>query len=248
MALPLLGLAGRQAIRKALLSLGKAGFRMDALGNLSRKGDMQKPLRQDVPQPHLSLDIQKGKKFEDLDRFFLTPKRALDIVGPSLIASTRRRFLRQRTGGIKWVARNVPNIAGIMMDLNKGVSIPGRRNRPRPALVDTGALRDSIQFKTTGGTSAALFATVPYAKIHQDGGTTKIKVTQNMRKNLKRKRQSFKEKFGWLFTKDEVSFQIPKREFLRITRKDIKQIQKAITLVADGIERRNIQNLGTGEN
>src|SRR5690606_23955504 len=123
------------------------------------------------------------KKWEKLEKEVLTDSVQLrHIIGKYLVEKTRKRFYKQ-----DWVARRVPNIAGIVFDLDQSTFVKPSRFRARPTLVDTGQLRDSYRYDVRGTTSVGVYSTTDYSNIHQEGGTVEIPISHRVKKNLRDK-------------------------------------------------------------
>lgn len=160
----------------------------------------------------------------------------LAAVGVQLLATAQRSFRDQRLGATNWPARMAPNIAGIVSDLNAGRNPPGRRFQDRPALVDTGRLRQSITFEVRGD-EVAVGTSLDYAKVHQEGGVQQIKLQREGREGLKRllrRRKDLQKSLGWLFRKPSFEIRIRKRSFVGITPEDVKAIGRLVRERAAG--------------
>ena len=107
-------------------------------------------------------------------------------MGAYVVSQAERAFSDQRRGAAEWPERGTPNVAGVLMDLQKGPDVKARRFDPRPAGVDTGRLRRFSMGDNYGQTDKGfeVFTTVPYAAKFQEGGVTEIAITQEMVDNL----------------------------------------------------------------
>lgn len=107
-------------------------------------------------------------------------------MGAYVVSQAERAFSDQHRGAAQWPERGVPNVAGILSDLEKGPNVKARRFDPRPAGVDTGRLRRFSMSDNYGQTAKGfeVFTTVPYAEKFQEGGVTEIEVTREMADNL----------------------------------------------------------------
>lgn len=188
------------------------------------------------------------------------PAFALTAAGTLLASRARARFTNQGTGGAfrsaigqaaeiilpgmfgafiggmtgKWPARRVPNVLGIISDLEAGRSIQAKRFEARPALVDTGALRDSIRF-TVAGTSVTLLSSMPYASLHEKGGTITRTVPRSILPGLAqflKSQPEHRSSLGWLFyyakKRKAIKSTIPARPFLAPTPRDIADAMGAV--------------------
>jgi phage gpG-like protein len=176
------------------------------------------------------------------------PKALLTLVGAFFKARAQRAFVEQRRGRAKWQARRVPNVAGVLADLVAGRTPPQRRFEPRPALIDTSALRRSIAFRVLRRDTVEIGSALPYADLMQRGGTSLSPViTEDLQQRLwkwlkpkAKKGVTVKNKatgvtsrvegsdlrvaFGWLLNKKQrgkrVTFKIPSRPFITIEPED----------------------------
>lgn len=130
-------------------------------------------------------NFQRGAALDRLTEYVANPRPALVAIGALLKAKARASFREQQRGGIRWKPRNVPNIAGIIADLSEGRTPPMRRLDPRPALIDVGTLRDSIDFRVTSKNTVEVGTTLPYARVHNFGGETTQNVTQVVKDRLR---------------------------------------------------------------
>ena len=144
----------------------------------------------------------------------LTP--LLNNIGVELTAKSQESFRKQAYGRTKWSPRMVPNVAGIVSDLNRNMKPPKRRFQPRPALVDTGKLRQSISFQV-GATDVIVGTNLTYAATQQMGGTSKVRLLKSSREALSellRKRPDLRKQLGWLFSKPEFTIKVRARPFI----------------------------------
>lgn len=171
------------------------------------------------------------------------PAFALHAGGTLLAARARRAFAEQGKGGKPWVARSVPNVLGIISDLEAGRDPPPRRFDARPALEDTGRLQGSIRYRVVSNNSIELVAATPYASTHEHGGTVTKRIGPDVVKGLARllkRRPELRVSLGWLFSYAKagkpITVRIPERPYLRPTPKDISDATGAVlrTLLARG--------------
>ena len=121
---------------------------------------------------------------------------ALDRAGRYLVAKARDAFSKQgRDGKGAWVPRGVPNVAGILSDLERGGSIAERRFEARPAGMDTGRLRAACFYEVRGD-YVVVGSRVPYAKKFQDGGTTTIPVPKSTAAKLRKLLPGLRQRLG----------------------------------------------------
>ena len=165
-------------------------------------------------------------------------KQILTAIGAYLTARSQAAFKDQSFGGVAWPERHVPNIAGIVSDLNAGATNPKRRRFvPRPALVDTGALRRSISWQVQGS-SVVVGTALPYASVHQVGGVTKpIPLTFQGKVgliDLLHRKPKLRESLGFLFQRPIVFSKVPARPFVGLQDGDIAEIERIIAADLSG--------------
>lgn len=138
----------------------------------------------------------------------------------------RLAFERQERGGVSWPGRRVPNVPGILRDAETSSSLKDRRFQERPAAIDTGSLRNSIQVAVTGPGAITIGSALPYASTIQRGGPSSIHVTDTMRQNVKKmlkdRRLAGNKRLISIAngTVTDVTTVIPPRPFLVVTDQD----------------------------
>jgi phage gpG-like protein len=155
----------------------------------------------------------------------------LNRIGRYLTQVSRAAFANQRFDGKPWPPRSLPNIAGIIRDLEHGRFNSERLNKSTPALVDTGALRRSIRYRLVGAKSVGVYSLEPYSGIHQEGGTDVIPVTDSVKQNLKgllKAMPQLRQSLGFLFRKNALSVNVPARPFLGVPESSKARIQEMI--------------------
>lgn len=155
---------------------------------------------------------------------------ALRQVGIYLESQAQSAFREQGRGSRRWPPRMAPNVPGIVRDLNKGGAVKQRRFRPRPALVDTGRLRQSIRSRLQGRTLIVGTA-LDYGRTHQEGGTSVVELTQRGRDRLTtflRKRTDLRERLGFLFTQPRLEVSVRKRPFMTVEDEDGPVIRRIL--------------------
>lgn len=170
---------------------------------------------------------------------------ALDRAGRYLVAKAREAFSRQgRDGKGAWYPRAVPNVAGILSDLERGSSIAERRFEARPAGMDTGRLRAACFYEVRGD-YVVVGSKVPYAKKFQDGGTTTIPVPKSTAAKLKKLLPALRQRLGTtpsfrrlarLAGGKVSSFTVKTqgRTFVAITEADRAELKKIVRAAARG--------------
>lgn len=133
----------------------------------------------------------EGVAFKRLEAKLKNPTPLLKQVGSILVAASQRAFRDQKFGAIAWKPRyprqSAPklNLAGALQDLNKGMSAPKPgRFKDRPALKDTGNLRNSIVFRLEGKDAVVVGTSMEYAQVQHEGGVTTQVITDKARHTL----------------------------------------------------------------
>jgi len=148
----------------------------------------------------------------------------LDGVGALLVSKFQSSWRkRQSPSGESWPARMVPNVPGIVADLNKGGDPKGRRFEEGQPLVDTGRLRGSLTWEVRGRV-LSVGTSVSYAALHNEGGETTHTLNATGRRQLtlwlRRERRGAgdpaKLGLGWLFGKPTFSVNVQKRTFIEV--------------------------------
>ncbi len=167
-------------------------------------------------------------------------RTAMDRIGKYLREKARSRFRDQSFAGEEWDERAVPNIAGIISDFQERGRTPGgipkRRFDPRPALIDTGELRKSIDYRVEDdGTTVTVGTNLPYAQKMQEGGVSRFDIDQATGAKLKRLATTAKVKnlddaervarrLESVAEMDTFEVEIPPRTFLGIDEEDEEEI------------------------
>ena len=155
---------------------------------------------------------------------------ALKQMGAIMLATSQKAFADQAYGPERWPERyeGQPDpfisVAGALSDLIRDRQIKNRRFDRRPALVDTGMLRNSLTFSVKGKKSVSVGTTDPKAPKHLFGQTSTQAVTDIARKRLSKEYHRLKrqdgarfdavKKLGFLHTVSTLDTQIQQRVFL----------------------------------
>lgn len=116
--------------------------------------------------------------------------RLLEIVGHTMVSYSMDAFRQQRLGDFAWPERypnqDEPkvNVAGVLADLNEGRGISSRRFDSRPAGIDTGQLRASIEHRIVGDRAVEVGSNLDYADRVQVGGTSFQAIQPDARRKL----------------------------------------------------------------
>ncbi len=212
----------------------------------------------------------RGTQIELIEKATRNPIGILGLFGAWFTNELRKAFRTQgaRAGGgqstslarkgvpppMPWAPRRVPNVPGVLADLAAGSTPKSRRFVDRPALIDTGRLRDSIAWRPIGRDKIEVGTVVPYADLHQQGGVTTVTVTQKMKdalakwlkKSVKAYRRfaergggdqsevnaevaDYRRSFGWIFSaKGSVQFRVRPRPFITFGDLDLKKLHELL--------------------
>jgi phage gpG-like protein len=190
-----------------------------------------------------------------MDQFQVVGERVSNLrpvltrIGATMLSASQMAFQEQKYGGENWPARYESNwrginVAGALSDLLRDRPIKARRFDQRPALVDTGNLRNSLTFAIKSDTAVEVGTVVKYAATHQFGMESVQPVTEVARKRLVKEYRRFKKmgggKFkaiktlGFLHSVDTLRTQIAARPFVGLY-PDLKR--DIVDLVEDYIAR-----------
>lgn len=177
-------------------------------------------------------EFDAGDRFDELGEAVAgKQERILNAIGAYLTARSQRAFRDQAFDGNAWRPRSVPNIPGIVNDLNKGGQPKARRFQATPVLTDTGHLRRSITWQVSGN-SVLVGTTLEYASVHQNGGVTKpVPLTEVGRQGLTallRRRPQLRDDLGWLFARPISFSRVPARPFVGLQEGDLEEIERII--------------------
>jgi phage gpG-like protein len=174
----------------------------------------------------------EGTKLGELVRRTANLTPALKVIGLNQVKVTVRGW-QQQGRGTQWAPRRVPNIAGALSDLAKSGTIKARRFSPRPALVDTGALRQSISYALRGKKSITFGSNLAYANRMQEGGASTFQISPTVRKNLAnwlRKNKGQRANFGWIFNAGgEVTVTARARPFAKFLPADAAFVRSTLS-------------------
>ncbi len=166
-----------------------------------------------IDLPQLKAFLDQLPKAEDITRF----------AGTAYLSFFKERFLKEAwrdEAEQRWPARSMPEGGG-----------------KRGLLVKSGALRRSLTLAVSGA-SFTISSPLPYAKIHNEGGT--LQVTKKMRKFFwaqyylatKRKRHQEAARWKGLALMRKGTITIPKRQFMGLSKfvdaQVVKYIEQAI--------------------
>lgn len=183
----------------------------------------------------IAIEFGAGEAEEARKR--LANKRpALTALGLVLLSKSQNAFKKQRFGKQRWMARKTPNVAGIISDLNRGATPPARRFQGRPALVDTGRLRNSIAMKVMAD-EVEVGTKVKYAADHEQGKTKTIRLTKAGRANLSgllSRRRGLRDSLGFLFKKSTIRVKLPKRQIVGADAEDLERMRDLVARYAAG--------------
>ena len=164
--------------------------------------------------------VEEGDALRAFGQSLADPRRALAGVGALLLARAQRAFREQRgPEGEDWAPRRVPNVLGIIADLDRGRIPPARRFQPRPALEDGGRLKRSIRFRVVGKSTVEIGSNLDYARKHQFGAPPEPVVSYAVTTRAKHALAApLKRKGPWSPYRMELGALLNKRTANRIVR------------------------------
>jgi phage gpG-like protein len=183
------------------------------------------------------VEMVKGTLVRLLERTIRSPIVILKRIGALLTSRVQKRFSTQEFDGRAWPPPMVPNIPGILSDLDRGVSVKSSRFQAGPALKDTGRLMASINWQIASEDSVEIGTNIEYAKFHQFGLMRVIPVTTRMKMGLMQflvtvLGRAWSSRLSWVLGVDEFDLQIMERPFVGADQRDIDDVR---SVVRDGI-------------
>ena len=177
------------------------------------------------------MSIKKtGKSITDQLRDFRAVTRDLPLfIGTEAVRFFKDTFNKQGwtgdSGIKKWKARNPK----------------AKRNKGRKILTNTGALKRSIRITQKTATSVTVGTNLPYAQIHNEGGTIKKDVT--VKRHSRRMKKAFGKKLKQMVLAQvkehmrKMNLTIPQRQFigksLFFEKRILKQLEYKIKKALD---------------
>lgn len=174
------------------------------------------------------------------------PITTLKRIGALVTSRSQKRFATQTDPeGKAWPARMNPNIPGILDDLERGASVKARRWEGRPALVDYGSMRQSINWRLIATDTVEIGTPDPRAKMHHFGLERVIPITQAMKDGLREMLSKFRRKakrhwaaapgftddpsrLAFLLHRDEYKFKLIRRQFIGLDAQDEEDVREII--------------------
>ena len=129
-------------------------------------------------------EFDPGTRLRAIESRLRNPTTLAAAIGALAVRQVQRRFRAQGSPAGSWSERRVPNVAGILADLNAGRRPPARRFDSRPALYDRGDLAKSIAFRVVAPGMVEIGSALPYAGKHQAGGRGFVPVTEQTKAAL----------------------------------------------------------------
>lgn len=124
---------------------------------------------------------QLREQLKNPDAPLANGKPLMKQIGILGVAVSQKAFRLQALGDIKWEPRypnqRKPkfNIAGALMDWKSGRANPKpNRFQDRPALIDTGSMKNKLSYSVTGPLGVKWGSPQEYASLHQEGGEVEI--------------------------------------------------------------------------
>lgn len=121
------------------------------------------------------------------------PTPVLRQIGGLLTEASRKSFSAQALGEMAWAERypgqrgQFLNVAAALDRANRGLGFTARLRSRRPALLGTGALRNSVASRVEGK-SVVVGSAIDYASLHQFGGDSYQDITSTAKTTIR----------GWL--------------------------------------------------
>lgn len=175
-------------------------------------------------------DIDKGGNIIALEGRWRNPEPFLKRIGAMMVGRVKSTFKNQGRDGVKWRERAVPNVIGVIRDMEAGrKSIPARRFESRPAGRDTGLLQRSIAYRIANERIVEIGSTLNYATDVQQGGQRVVRISSVARNNLRVLVEKAKKKIakgtattkdqmiamlGWLLFRSSFKAKVPARPYV----------------------------------
>lgn len=169
------------------------------------------------------------KRFRDALR---NPQKALKQIGAMMVAESEEAFEEQAFGEADWDERGLPNVFGILQDLEDGGEPKDRRFETTPVLIDAGHLSRSITFET-GKDSVTVGSNLEYAALMHGGGTSfSVEITEDiqarMRAWLDGPGKQWEPELGFItrpaFLGQKLEMEVPARPFVGVTKQTIEDV------------------------
>lgn len=182
-----------------------------------------------MPKP--DVEVVKRGAIAKLEGLVSRPIAALKKIGALLVSRAVKAFSMQSRFDEDWDERLVPNWPGIISDLDRGASIKERRFKPRPAVIDTGRLRQSIAWQLESEEVVKVGTNVPYASTQHFGGESVVQVTDKAKVGLKKwlgtpKGSQWRPQLQWLLSVgSEAKLDVLPRPFIGVDSQDALDIR-----------------------
>ena len=178
-----------------------------------------------------------GVLLKDIVNRLDDPRPALEKIGFFMRERIRRGF---RDGGRNepWPDTMQPNVPALAKRISEGKG-PVKRylGGAKKPLVDTGQLRDSIDYRVEGDSKVVIGTGLPYAEKMQTGGTvsTPNKIPELLKQGNKRVKRyikqiakDFPKAANVLSTQPVIKTKIRRRPFLVVTKEDVLEVKKIL--------------------
>lgn len=191
----------------------------------------------------IELNVGSLKVFQKVESAAKDTTPLMKQIGALNVEASQNAFNDQKFGKYEWPER-YPfqrgaklNVAGALSDFNAGKKNPKpNRFEARPALMDTGHLQKSISFQVLNSTTEETGTAMPYASLHQQGGTSTQPITNTAKEGIidwlwtpssrkgpfitwkfRKGRAEYASKLGPLLFKGELRTKVSKRPFIGMT-------------------------------
>jgi len=163
----------------------------------------------------------------------------LNQAGALIVARSQDAFRNQASpDGERWHPRMAPNVPAIVNSLNQGRKPLARHLKPGPALLNTGRLRRSINWKA-GPDFLEVGSNLSYANLMQEGGKTSHTLQPTGRRTLAEWMRTatgrrHRDDLGWLFSQPSFDVEVAARPFVQITDEDERTIAELVEAHLEG--------------
>lgn len=169
------------------------------------------------------LRVVTGSKVQLLAKGLDDAGHLMNAWGMYLTEAAQRSFTDQRSpDGKAWPARGLPSYGNLIPGLNAGRFDSAWLTSSRPALVQTGRLRNAITYRVPSPKTVEVINPTEYASLMEKGGSRTLQITTTGKANLLATLKLFpalRPKLGWLFRATNVTIDIPARPWTGISQK-----------------------------
>lgn len=174
--------------------------------------------------------LESGSRLRVISKAAVDWRPALKEIGIGMLFSATEAFKKMRRGRHKWPPRGVPNVMGVLSDLERGADPPKRRfdktDAKKKVGRDTGALLASLspsKLSSPTATTIEVGTRLPYASKFALGHRSSKAVSGLMKDRLADFLQTnprHSPSLSFLFNRDRHEITVPPRPFMIFTRQD----------------------------